>query len=83
MTLTFDAPGDFRAASEAEQWLRDNGYSVGWTCGPSPRGILKGEYDIAKWRNLTDDEIAELDGRMIGNMRHGPVTITIHEGAAS
>lgn len=74
---TFDASGDFAACRQAEQFLKDMGYSVGRMQGTDPRGILKGDFDIQKWRNLRDDDIAALHGRMTGDMRNGPVHINI------
>ena len=67
---------DFAAVNAAEKWLRENGYSVGVMQAHSPRGIIKGDVIIAKWRNLSSKDRAELDGEMIGG-RGGPVTIKI------
>ena len=67
---------DFAAVDAAEKWIRENGYSVGSMQRGAPRGILKGDFDIAKWRNLNTKERAELDGLMEGG-RGGPVTIRI------
>ena len=84
MTKTFTRPGDFCARSDAEAWCKSQGWSVGKMCGPSPRGILKDpDFIIAKWRNLTDGEIRELDGKMTGDMRYGPVTVEIFEKGES
>lgn len=59
----------------AEDWCRTNGVSVG--CGEKgkPRGLLRGDFAISKWRNMNASEIAALDGRMTGDMRDGPVII--------
>jgi hypothetical protein len=77
--IDFTQAGDFAAVNAAERWCRENGYSVGDMQRGDPRGILKGEWAIAKWRNLTARHRAELDGIMVGG-RDGPVTITIWEG---
>ena len=77
MRLLFQQVGEFEACRAAEKWLAQNGYSVGRMQAGSPRGILKGDIDIMKWRNLSAEERAALHGRMTGNMRHGPVTIVI------
>lgn len=76
---TFDQAGTFAATRAAEQWLKENGYSVGPGCAPSrKRGILRGDtWDIAKWRNMTQRERAALDGVMTGDMRDGPVTVSL------
>lgn len=80
MVKTFDEPGDFESLYAAERWLAENGYSVGPGCAQShgKHGILKGEWLIAKWRNLTKQERAELDGVMIAH-RTGIATIRIYE----
>ncbi len=81
VTIAFDQLGDFEACRAAEKWCAERGISVGEMQGPAPRGLLVGNYCIAKWRNLTNAERRELKGRMTGNMRNGPVTITL-EGHA-
>ena len=67
----------------ANQWCRENGYSYGSTCAPIPyQGLLKGENIlIAKWKNLTKEEIAQLDGVMIsvGDRREGAMRVLIFE----
>ena len=73
---------DFAASRAAEAWCAEHGYSVGRMQHSDPRGILKGDYDIAKWRNLNARERKALDGHMVGDMRHGPVTVTIFERGA-
>lgn len=74
----FDQPGEFVACRAAEKWCEENGYSVGRMQWPSPRGLLRGSFDIQKWRNLSPRERAELDGQMTGDMRNGPVYVTIN-----
>jgi hypothetical protein len=82
MIKTFDQQGDFAANYAAEQWLREAGYSVGIMERGSPRGILRGNYLIMKWRNLSPQDRKALDGQMTGDMRNGPVTVEIfHFGA--
>jgi hypothetical protein len=79
MTKTFDQVGDFKAVHAAEEWCEKQGISVGSMQGPSPRGLMYGNYAIAKWRNLNDKEREELHGTMTGDMRNGPVTVQIRE----
>ncbi|PTQ70387.1 hypothetical protein [Pseudomonas sp. GV071] len=74
-TKTFSDQGDFEAWRAAQRWLMENGYSYGSTCVMHPVAVLKGEWCIAKWRNLTRKEIDELDGKVSGNFREGPVTV--------
>ncbi len=78
-TYTFRDAGLFEAATSAEMWCSENGYSVGRMQGKSPRGLLRGNYDIQKWRNLTAADRAALDGTMTGDMRNGPVVVWIKE----
>ncbi|WP_293039508.1 hypothetical protein [Paraburkholderia sp.] len=79
MKKIFDMPGcNFEAANEAEQWCRDRNIAVGAISRGSPRGLMCGDYVIAKWRQLNDSERQQLDGTMTGDMRHGPVTIELH-----
>jgi hypothetical protein len=77
MKLEFNESGDWKAVTAAEKWCAENGISVGTMQGASPRGLKRGEFTIAKWRNLSENDIAGLDGRMTGDMRNGPVIIEI------
>ena len=79
MKKTFDNPGDFDAPRSAELWLKEKGYSVGAMQGSAPRGILKGEFLIAKWRNLNAHDRNVLDGQLTGDSRSGPITVEIYE----
>jgi hypothetical protein len=81
LVKTFDQPGDFEAMHAAETFLETAGFSVGRMQRGDPRGILFGDFDIAKWRNLNARERAGLHGHLIGDMRAGPVTIRIFEKA--
>ncbi len=79
MQVSFNQTEDFVAVHAAEAWCVKHGFSFGFMQGSSPRGLKHGNYSIMKWRNLTTDDIAGLDGRMEGNMRNGPVTIEIKD----
>lgn len=59
--------GDFAAVRRAEQLLQAHGFSVGSTQRGSPRGILFGDYDIQKWRNLNEADRAALHGVLDGD----------------
>lgn len=78
-TKTFNQQGTFQALYAAQNWLRENGYSYGSTCRGEPIGLLKGDYVVAKWRNLTRQEINELDGVVTGCPRNGPITVHLQE----
>lgn len=73
----FHQKGTFAAVRAAEQWCDDNGYSVGDLQRGAPRGIMIGDHCIPKWRDLDADDIAALDGQMVGDFRDGPVVIEI------
>ena len=74
----FDRKGsDFEAFNDACAWLKENGYSYGSMQRDEPIGIMKGDYDISKWRNMTSTEHESLDGRLTGDKRNGPITVTI------
>lgn len=77
--MRFDQKGDFAANYAAEKWCEDNDISFGLMCRDLPRGLMHGDYNIAKWRNLSAREIKSLHGRMTGDMRNGPVFIEICE----
>jgi hypothetical protein len=78
--LTFNQKGIFHALYAAQDWCTKNGISCGSLCGYDPVGLLYGHVLIAKWRNLTDTERSQLDGKMTSpDFRYGPVTIEIRE----
>ncbi|MBA6068357.1 hypothetical protein [Pseudomonas mosselii] len=78
-TKTFDQEGTFQALYAAQNWLRENGYSYGSTCRDQPIGVMKGEWDIAKWRNLSRQDIAGLDGVLFGSPCNGPIELKLKE----
>lgn len=59
--------GDFEAVARAERLLVEHGFSIGTTQRGSPRGILFGNFDIQKWRNLNHAERAALHGVLVGD----------------
>lgn len=78
---TFTAAGPFAATREAEQFLRERGFSFGPTQGPDPRAIMHGDYLVSKWRNLTRADIAANHGCMFGRPRTGPITVIVYSAA--
>ncbi len=74
----FTEAGDWAALDAATAFLVEHGFSVGRMQARSPRGILFGDFDIQKWRNLSRTEREELHGEMIGG-RGGPVSVFIFE----
>lgn len=78
-------PGlDFSAYNDAIDFLQQRGFSIGPPCvgkdgsGPKPCGVMYGRnWQIAKWRNLTSEEQAQLHGTVTGDRRCGPVRVAI------
>lgn len=64
-TKEFEANGDFGAYYAACEWLKQNGFSYGSMQRADPMGIMKGDWDIAKWRNLSVKDKKSLDGDML------------------
>lgn len=84
MRVVFNQKGTFQALRAAETWCKQNGISVGQSCALGPSGLLFGHYDwIAKWRNLTPAERAQLHGTMSGDFREGPVVISLRPDAVA
>lgn len=79
MQIIFEQQGTFKALWAAEVWCKENGISYGSSCVACPTGLMRGDYVIAKWRNLSKSEQATLDGTMSGDFRNGPVTITLRD----
>ena len=63
----------------AQDALTKCGFSLGRLQRAAPRGILHGDWDIAKWRNLSQTDIDGLDGIYTRQHRDGPVTLTFRE----
>ena len=76
--IIFEQEGDFKALSAARAWCTKNGFGYGSLAHDMPVGLLRGDWCIAKWRNLTQAEINGLDGCMQSlDFRNGPVRIFI------
>lgn len=78
MRKVFDTlGGNFEACREAEEWCRARDIAVGKMERAQPRGLAVGSYAISKWGNLRPHERTSLDGKMTGDMRHGPVVVEL------
>jgi hypothetical protein len=78
--IKFVGDGDFVALESARSWLRSRGYSYGELQADAPTGIMHGDFDIAKWRNISTEDRAELDGVMNApgrTYRTGPVFVEL------
>lgn len=76
MKKVFDNKGTFKAYYTAENFVREKGYSFGSMCMNMPIALKKGDWHIAKWRNLTGTEKLDIDGHITSkDFREGPVTV--------
>ena len=73
----FAGEGDFVAFGTACDWLKRLGYSIGSMQRGDPIGVMRGDYSISKWRNLSAAEREDLDGTIEGSKRTGPITVTL------
>ena len=77
--IIFNEEGDFMAYRSAEYWAKENGYSYGSMCHPQPTALYKGDFSVAKWKNLSTKDISQVDGVITGEYRNGPVKITLYK----
>jgi len=70
-------PETFGAVHALEQWCRDHGYTLGRMQGSDPIGLLRGEADLQKWRNLGELDRDRLDGVVtwVGSPRSGTAVV--------
>jgi len=69
----------FEAYADAEEFLKEHGYSVGSMQRHEPIGVAKGDADISKWRNLGRD-VKMLDGVLVSDsFRESGVTLYLSE----
>lgn len=69
----------FDCENDALKALDRCGFSVGRLQRDQPRGLLVGDFDIQKWRNLTPDDRGALHGMLV-RLTHGhggPVEVTL------
>lgn len=64
MKINFEYEGDFVARQKAEEFCERNFLSLGPVDGEKPRGIKVGKHNIAKWSELSKEDIGRLDGEM-------------------
>jgi hypothetical protein len=77
--MVFEGNGeDFSAHHEAEKFIRDNGGSYGSMERGAPIGvIMKKDVLISKWRNLSKQDRASLDG-VLESGRNAPATLFLY-----
>lgn len=68
---------DWSAMRCAERYILEQG----WTVGPSDmtgnRCVMRGDYRIAKWKNLSHAERGECDGKLVGRGRDTERTLVM------
>jgi hypothetical protein len=66
----------------AVAWLKARGFSVGRMQAGSPRGVLFGDFEIMKWRNLRPADRATLHGMLLaGRDRGSRASVTLYPSA--
>jgi hypothetical protein len=78
--MTFEGE-EFAAFHAAEQFATECGFSVGRMQRDEPIGLLFGDYDIQKWRNIHPKDRLKFHGLILGQKRNGPVHVDISEQA--
>jgi len=80
LEIIFDQQGEFKAFYAAELFCQNNDISCGTLGRDLPIGLMWGDVEIAKWRNLSVEDIKLLHGRMTSkDYRNGPITLRIVE----
>lgn len=74
-SLDFNSELAFGAYTKACEFARSIGMSVGALQASGPTALVRGDALVAKWRNLSSDERARIDGVIVGDKRNGPVTV--------
>ncbi len=74
----FPAHGTFGALADATEWLKQRGYSWGSLSRNEPVAVKKGDWSIAKWRNLSDSDRFNIDGVLKSDdFREGSVELLL------
>lgn len=83
MQMTFKNTGvPFSGYDACKEWIEANGYSYGSMQRGDPIGVVKGDASISKWRNLSKEDIAELDGQFqatSGSPRDDDMILTLKD----
>ena len=84
---TFEAAGNnYEALNEAIDFLNGHGFMCGPTQNGSPIGVMYGDVTVAKWRDLSAEDIADLHGRLESkgpSFSTGPITFRARPDAPS
>jgi hypothetical protein len=79
--ITFAGLGDFEATRAAEKALGARGFAIGPMQRGAPRAVMFGDYQVAKWRNLSRDERRETHASLTGDGRNGPLIFRLLSAA--
>ncbi len=79
MVFQASSQQSFVALRQAEQALRERGYSYGVLCGDEPVALLNTRgRRIAKWKNIDPSEYPLLDGMLVSDdFRDGNVSLVL------
>ena len=79
---TFKVEGTFQSMYAAHSWVKEQGYDYGSSCVGHPTAVMKGDYYSYglphKMKNFTAKEKRAVHGIITGDMREGPVTVSIY-----
>src|SRR3546814_5739015 len=80
-TLSYNDVGTFAAYNRMVREIGAAGFAIGASQVGSPVGLMFGHYIVSKWRNLNQQQRAELHGIVEGDRRTGPLLVTIYDDA--
>jgi hypothetical protein len=82
-SVLFRSDEEFEAYNQAVQFLYRAGFSCGSMERGSPTGFVHGDCTIMKWRDLSDEDKAEMHGEITarGSSRHGPIWVDLYDTA--
>ena len=62
---------EFPSEIEAENWAKENGYSIGSMQRGAPRAMAQGDMYIAKWRNIGDEDYERIEALLLVSGEQG------------
>lgn len=78
-SATFKSTVERAAESRAVRFLENAGFSVGRKQAHSPTGIMHGDFDIQKWRNLNTNDRDVLHGAMVTDVNQLKTSFEIYD----
>lgn len=80
-SVVFRDLGDWAALNACREFLAARDFSAGETQVGAPIAVMHGEVKIGKYRTLSPEDLEFIHGRIDGDLRAGPVTVTIRGDA--